>query len=81
MLDIDPEKAFERKNRNASDLEKGCFQRGFENDGFIIYQQRLRHSYLQIASVDNRFFIVDGERSINGVHNEIRAHLSKIWEK
>lgn len=75
LLDVDPEKALERKDRSTNDLERGCFQSGFETDGFVKYQQRLRDSYLKIASIDNRIVVIDGERPIKEVHNEVRTLL------
>lgn len=68
LLDLEPQESVRRQSRNLDRLER-------EESGF---HQRVRSGYLKLAGEQkNRFVVIDGDRPVEVIQNEIFEHLKK----
>lgn len=73
LLDLEPENALKRHALNASEgkiKNRKILDRLEQED--MKFHQRVREGYLKIAQAEaNRFIIIDGNRTINSIQEEI----------
>jgi len=72
IIDISPEDAVLRRDEAGRDrLERSSLN----------FFDRVRNGYLEMAKTDSRFVIMDGNKSIEEISEEVWAQVSKVIEK
>lgn len=76
LIDVDPRLS---RRRNDSRAETQGVEDRFE-DAALEFHERVRNGYLEMATANPRFRVIDGAQSIDAVQTDVRRHLSHAVE-
>jgi dTMP kinase len=74
LIDCTAEEGLKRKRAHNPQSDR------FENED-LSFHQKIRSAYLKLAEEDRRrFFVVDGERSVEAIHTIVRERVENLLE-